>query len=780
MRIGPFNISRQQDFAEAPVKKVNTSELGGSGTTVYDGMISNVEYNPKLNPEYGMGGLDVYDQMRKSDPIVKQSLLIVTMPIMQATWTIDEPDDESQAEEITDFVRQALFERMERSWPDVVREILTYLPMGFSVFEKVFMIEDNQVWLKKLAMRTQKSVMKFATSNGDFGITQQLSSPDWKQVSIPREKLLLFTNDREGDNYRGVSVLRSAYKPYYFKELLEKIDAISFERHGVGVPVFRAPKSPKPSDMAKAEELGKNLRANEKAFVILPFEWELEILKGQQASDATEKIKRYNREILSNVLAQFLDLGATSSGSRSLSEDHSDLFFKIEQSHGDYICDIMNDHLIPQLVDLNFNNVKQYPKMSVSNIQKINMQIFSQALNQLAQAKMITIDVEFEEYIRDIFGLPSMSEELKNQKEEELKAITEFKKNNPMGNVNNDENNDNSNVNKDPKKVDKRDNNVNENAKPPLKQASETLKYEQAFTECHDCSLKFAEESFFRELTFAEQKIDFDTLRRTLNELEMNFSDELREIIESELSMLLARVRVALRMNDVVRLEELFSQFRFEVEQILRDQMNRSVELGKRTASKTLQVPIVSTSKERLDIMNARISSVAQKITQDLNAQVKLNALEHLQLGTDAVDAVKAIRTNAEKLVNRQVQATSSSMLMGGFNQGRDIVFEEHSEKIYALQRSEILDNRICNYCLSVDARVVTPKDPIAKQDQFHFGCRGIWVEVLIDEENKPEITGIPDDLRNRVGSLTDFKQIAKPQPLQNSLAEEYVIANKR
>ncbi|KKM15368.1 hypothetical protein LCGC14_1696760, partial [marine sediment metagenome] len=84
-----------------------------------------------------------------------------------------------------------------------------------------------------------------------------------KEVKSPEEKLILFANEKEGDNFRGVSLLRPAYKSWYFKEAFEKIDAISFERQGVGIPVFKMPTNATPDDREKAEEIGKNLRANE-------------------------------------------------------------------------------------------------------------------------------------------------------------------------------------------------------------------------------------------------------------------------------------------------------------------------------------------------------------------------------------------------------------------------------------------------------------------------------------------------------------------------------------
>ena len=73
-----------------------------------------------------------------------------------------------------------------------------------------------------------------------------------------------------------------------------------------------------------------------------------------------------------------------------------------------------------------------------------------------------------------------------------------------------------------------------------------------------------------------------------------------------------------------------------------------------------------------------------------------------------------------------------------------------------------------------MDGRVVQPDDNIAGTGQFHFNCRGIWVSIASEEAQKPDITGVPSQLRDRIGSLGQFEQLAKPIPLKGSLAEEF------
>jgi hypothetical protein len=58
--------------------------LGDSGTSVYQGIINDA-YNTKL---VGMQGIELYDQMRKSDGTVKAAVLATALPIIRAQWMV--------------------------------------------------------------------------------------------------------------------------------------------------------------------------------------------------------------------------------------------------------------------------------------------------------------------------------------------------------------------------------------------------------------------------------------------------------------------------------------------------------------------------------------------------------------------------------------------------------------------------------------------------------------------------------------------------------------------
>lgn len=75
-------------------------------------------------------------------------------------------------------------------------------------------------------------------------------------------------------------------------------------------------------------------------------------------------------------------------------------------------------------------------------------------------------------------------------------------------------------------------------------------------------------------------------------------------------------------------------------------------------------------------------------------------------------------------------------------------------DKVYALQRSELADDETCEFCKMIDSVIIPPTHPWAQIKNFHGGCRGIWVEILEAESDKPEITGISLEMQEKYEEL--------------------------
>ncbi len=386
-----------------------TFSLGELGSTVPSPFSSwaRQEYNAELR---GLQGLEKDDHMRRGDGTVRGTLRLIKTPVLAGRWFIEPASDKKVDVTAAEFTWKCFTEYMSITWPQVLTETLLMCDFGYYMFEKVWEIriidgKVRAVW-KKLAPRHPMDVVKWRLDPNGGPEAVEMSSPDPydpEPIIIPIEKLVVFTFDKEAGNIEGMSVLRSAYKHWYYKEQLYKIDAIQKERHGIGVPVIKLPPNFTQKDRTEADQLGRNLRTNERAHVVLPPNWELLFAKLEgQPVDALKSIDHHDKEIQKNVLVAFMDGGAK--------DEDQVMFLKATRFIANIVCDVFNTYCIPQLIDYNFVRAG-YPKLRVRRIgEQADWRTLSFAIRNLIGANVIRPDDKLEEHFREEMDLPKVDE----------------------------------------------------------------------------------------------------------------------------------------------------------------------------------------------------------------------------------------------------------------------------------------------------------------------------------------------------------------------------------
>jgi hypothetical protein len=196
-------------------------------------------------------------------------------------------------------------------------------------------------------------------------------------------------------------VLRSAYKHWYYKEQLYKIDAIQKERHGIGIPVIKLPMGFKPEDKTSAENLGRNIRTNERAHIVLPPNWDVFMLKLEgNPMDCLKSVEHHNAAIRENILVNFI-------GEHARNEDLV-MFYKASRFVADIVAETVNLYLIPKMVAPNFGVQDCYPKLKVRRIGEVaDWRTLSFAVRNFIGAGVIIPDAVLEANIRDELDLPA-------------------------------------------------------------------------------------------------------------------------------------------------------------------------------------------------------------------------------------------------------------------------------------------------------------------------------------------------------------------------------------
>lgn len=386
----------------------------GSASFAYRRVIGGEEYSPKLK---GKAAFRIYDKMRRTDSTVKSTLELAKAPILSGQWFVKSSNPENEQDnEVRDFVEWALFQGMKLGWNQFLTEALTMLDFGYSFFEKVYINAETPFGIKTIwyefAPRSILNVDEWEYDSKGRPIRVVTSNFSGKTgFNIPYNKLLVFSKNRETNNVEGISILRSAYKPWTYKSGLEMIDSIQKERHGIGIPCIILPPHYNDDDHELAGEIGRNLRTNEQAHVVLPPRWQMSFLKIEgRPVNPLESIDYHNTEIRKNVLADFLN-NKSSEGAKV----QSDIFLKSTRHVANLIYEQINLKAIPELVRYNYgSSVTRYPQLQMRKIgDDEGLRVLTFAIRNLIGAGVIVPDETLEIFIRDLMDLPPMDESTK-------------------------------------------------------------------------------------------------------------------------------------------------------------------------------------------------------------------------------------------------------------------------------------------------------------------------------------------------------------------------------
>ncbi|WGD38483.1 DUF935 family protein [Lysinibacter sp. HNR] len=370
--------------------------------------------------------VDVFDQMRREDSQVGSVLRAVTLPIRGAKWSIDPA---GAAPEVVDLVATDLGLQIKGekpsaplrtkdkfSWGEHLRMALLELPFGHSFFEQVYRVEGSHVRLRKLAWRPPRSISKIDVAPDGGLIAIEQHSPTGKDIRIPVDRLVAYVNDREGANWAGQSLLRTAYKNWLLKDRMLRAQALTVERNGLGVPVYTGAPVP---DKATPEErdrwlnsereaglkLAKGFRAGEAAGASLPPGATLDLKGVSGRLPATDEPIRYHDEQIARaVLAHFLNLG-TETGSWALGSTFANFFTDSLNAVAQHIAEITQQHVVEDLVDLNWGSSVPAPRLVFEPIGSEHP-VTAEAIKALIECGALTPDGSLEAYMRTVHGLP--------------------------------------------------------------------------------------------------------------------------------------------------------------------------------------------------------------------------------------------------------------------------------------------------------------------------------------------------------------------------------------
>jgi hypothetical protein len=363
----------------------------------------------------------VYARMLRTDAQVGGTFRAITLPIRKATWRVDpngaRPEVVSLVAEdlgLTVLGAEAPPARPRSkgrfSFDEHLRMALLSLAYGHMGFEQVYRIEAGRARLRKLGPRMPQTLskIKVAPDGGLDGVEQYGSGRPGDPLSVPIsiDRLVWYANDREGGNWAGQSIFRSAYKHWLLKDRLLRVQAMTIERNGMGVPTVEAPQGATPAMMTELNTLAQSYRAGEASGGAIPYGGRLRLV-GVEGTlpDALPVIRYHDGSIAKNVLAQFLELGSTETGSRALGSAFIDFFLLALQAVAGSLASTMTEHVVEDIVDLNWGEDEPAPRVVTSELDAPG-DIPPEALVALIDSQAVTPDDDLEDHLRERYRLP--------------------------------------------------------------------------------------------------------------------------------------------------------------------------------------------------------------------------------------------------------------------------------------------------------------------------------------------------------------------------------------
>lgn len=370
-----------------------------------------LEETPELRwPQAG----EVYERMSRQDSQVRSVLQAVTLPVRRTKARL-EPN--GARPEVVALVAEDLRlpvvgsdappagrARGRFSFKEHLRLALLQAKFGHMFFEQNYRIDDaGMTRLRKLAPRMPRTISEITTARDGGLISIEQSGTD---KPIPVSQLVAYVLDGDPGDWRGNSLLRSAYKNWLLKDRLLRTQAQVVDRNGLGVPVYEAGPKDSQEQLVEGEKIARSYRSGDVSGAATPYGAKLRLAAPEgNLPDAQGPINYHDDQIAKSVLAHFLNLGRQT-GSWALGTTFADFFVFSLQALADSVCETFNQHVVEDLVDLNWGEDEPAPLVVFDEIGSQYAAV-AEALKLLVEAGLLEPDDAVKAAVRQAYSLPT-------------------------------------------------------------------------------------------------------------------------------------------------------------------------------------------------------------------------------------------------------------------------------------------------------------------------------------------------------------------------------------
>ncbi len=345
-----------------------------------------------------------YRKMRK-DYQISACLNVWSFSLRKVDWYLEGGDKE---------IREKIEKSLQKIWTKVIKVVSKSLWAGYSPSTKEFTFDEELgiINIKTLRDLSPESCYPKIDENGDFqGFFQRqdfINSSN-KDVEISPLYAFWFPNMMIDGNLYGESMIKGAYNPWYYSELVHLFANRYYERFGEPLVKGRAPGAGAVPDkdgtivdpIAEIQNIGENLKSHSVA--TLPSDrddhgelmYDIEYLESNMRGvDFGMYLSRLDMEKCRAIFVPDLLLGTGRVGSFELGKEHKATFLQAVQGMFDDITEYVQKYIIDQLVGINYPDGTEIPKFRHLPLSPVDQDTIAKIIQEASKGGEQFIDVK--------------------------------------------------------------------------------------------------------------------------------------------------------------------------------------------------------------------------------------------------------------------------------------------------------------------------------------------------------------------------------------------------
>ena len=398
------------------------AERGSAGITGYRGgrIAINRDYNPEYAPYRARGHYQrhgLYHQAWLESPAYRRGWNTIVEGLVTGHWSVrpGKGQDSPEAQAMAALTEAVLF-GIDGGWHRHVEEALYCLVAGVAAFIRVV---DGTGQLRKLAFRFTHTIAGWITDADERDLVGvAFTQPSAGDYAVLASDLVLYQVCALGNDFEGISPMRTVYKFIQAHQLFSRLEALAAEKYGAPWIWAESPPSNASSD-ADADELVSILDAavaEDNPILMLPNGVSLQITSPAGQMPDFEPAKRYCDEQIATVLkAEGALVGLNGMGSYSMAEIKDDQQIRSLWYYAQLICRVVNGEgaraytgIIRQIVDHLGGPVGGvYPELTWAAAAEAEEETVVESILAAKQAGALTWGEAEEDWLRSRLKMPA-------------------------------------------------------------------------------------------------------------------------------------------------------------------------------------------------------------------------------------------------------------------------------------------------------------------------------------------------------------------------------------